>query len=286
MSLRGKVALVTGGSRGIGRDVAEALARAGMNLALAARAQSELNEARDALERAFGITCVIRPTDVSKPEDVQSFVSDAHKAFGRIDLLVNNAGVYGAIGELTACAVDEWRTAIEINLMGTVYATRAVLQIMQAQRSGKIVNLAGGGVGGPFVAPRISAYATSKAAVVQFTEVIAREAAEFNVQVNAISPGFVVTQGNAVVIEAGEAKAGSEFYRRTLKERASGPTRAEEAARLIVWLASDESGLLTGKLLSAKWDDPAKLDVAGANASSLYTLRRIDNALFHEVKKR
>ena len=286
MTLRGKVALITGGARGIGRDLADALAAAGMNLALASRTQGELDVVREELQRTHGITCFTRATDVAKSEEVDAFVDAAHKALGRVDLLVNNAGVYGAIGDLTESSPEEWRKAIEVNLFGTVYATRAVLKIMQAQRSGKIVNFAGGGVGGPSVSPRISAYATSKAAVVQFTEVIAKEVAEHNVQVNAISPGAVVTGMTAEVIEAGEARAGRELYQRTLKERASGGSTAEDAKRLVLWLASDRSGTLTGKLLSAKWDDYEKGDVAGSGASSLYTLRRIDNALYQEVTKR
>ena len=139
-------------------------------------------------------------------------------------------------------------------MFGTMHACRAVLPGMRARRSGKIVNLAGGGVGGPGVAPRVSAYAASKAAVVQLTESLARELVDDGIQVNAIAPGAVVTEMTAAVVAAGPEKAGQELYERTLKQRQSGGEPPDLAAKLVVWLASDASGALTGKMLSAKWD--------------------------------
>jgi 3-oxoacyl-[acyl-carrier protein] reductase len=203
---------------------------------------------------------------------------------GRVDALVNNAGINGPIGELATADIAQWRAAIEVNLFGAMYMTRAVIPVMRTQGGGKIVNLAGGGVGGFSVAPRVSAYATSKAAVVQFTECIAREVAEHNIQVNAISPGAVVTEMTAAVVAAGPEKAGRELYERTLRQREGGGELPDAAARLVAWLASSK-GTLTGKLLSAKWDPYEQIDAAAANKSSVYTLRRIDDVLFREVPK-
>jgi 3-oxoacyl-[acyl-carrier protein] reductase len=285
MNLRDKVALITGGSRGVGRQIAEALAAEGMKLALAARSAADLDATRSVIEREHGVACSAHVVDVSDPAQVDAFVDAAQRAHGRIDLLVNNAGVQGAIGELADCAPDDWRRAIEVNLFGTVYATRAVLRFMRAQRSGKIVNFAGGGVGGPNVAPRVSAYTTSKAAVVQFTESMAREVAPYGIQINAISPGAVVTEMTAEIIAAGEERAGRELYQRTLRERASGSSAADAAKRIVVWLASDRSGTLSGKLLAATRDDYEHFDVAAVGGSSLYSVRRIDDALFREVPR-
>jgi 3-oxoacyl-[acyl-carrier protein] reductase len=286
MNLRGKVALITGGGRGVGRQIASALAAEGMKLALASRTATTLDAAREAIEREHGVSCTAHVLDVSDAAQVDAFVDAAHAAFGRIDLLVNNAGAQGAIGELADCTVDDWRRAIEVNLFGTVYATRAALRYMRVQRSGKIVNFAGGGVGGPNVAARVSAYTTSKAAVVQFTESMAREVASYGVQINTISPGAVVTEMTAEIIAAGEERAGRELYQRTLRERASGNDAAEAAKRIVVWLASDRSGTLTGKLLAATRDDYEHFDVAALASTSLYSVRRIDDALFREVEKR
>lgn len=280
-----KVALITGAGRGVGRQIASALAAEGMKLALAGRTAATLDDAREAIGREHGVDCTTHVVDVSDAAQVDAFVDAAQAAHGRIDVLINNAGTQGAIGELPDCDADAWRRAIDVNLLGTVYATRAVLRFMRAQRSGKIVNFAGGGVGGPNVAARVSAYTTSKAAVVQFTESMAREVAAYGVQINAISPGAVVTEMTAEIIAAGEERAGRELYQRTLRERASGNAAADEAKKIVVWLASERSGALTGKLLAATRDDYEHFDLTALASSSLYAVRRIDNALFQQVEQ-
>jgi NAD(P)-dependent dehydrogenase (short-subunit alcohol dehydrogenase family) len=284
MKLDGRVAIVTGGSRGIGLAIARALGVEGARVAIASRTARELDAARGVLE-ADGVTALARPTDVARFEDVKALANEALAKWGRIDVLVNNAGVNGAIGRIDECDLGEWKLAFEVNVFGTMHACRAVLPAMRAARRGKIINLAGGGVGGPGVAPRVSAYASSKAAVVQLTEALARELVEDGIQVNAIAPGAVVTEMTAAVVAAGPAKAGKELYERTLKQRQSGGEPPELAAKLVVWLASDASGALTGKMLSAKWDKVDGIDVDVANRSSLFALRRIDGALFDEVRK-
>jgi 3-oxoacyl-[acyl-carrier protein] reductase len=285
MMLKGKTAIITGGGRGIGLSIARAFAQEGAELMLAARTTSELESAQKAIAGDFGARCLVRSTDVSRPGQVQDLIEMARSELGRIDVLVNNAGVYGPIGEITECDIDEWRHAIEVNLLGTMYATRAALPTMRAQGGGCIINLAGAGVGGPSVTPRISAYATSKAAIVQFTESIARETAGSNITVNAIAPGAVTTEITNQVIAAGPKRAGRDFYERSLRQRESGGDPPELAARLAVLLASGAAGALSGKLLSAKWDNLDGLDPEGANRSSKYALRRIDGVLFREVPK-
>jgi len=282
--LAGRVAVVTGGSRGIGLAIARALGAEGAKVAIASRTQRDLDAARAVLE-ADGVEVLARATDVARFTDVKALVDAVEARWGRVDVLVNNAGVNGAIGRVDECDTAEWKLAFEVNVFGTMHACRAVLPGMRARRSGKIVNLAGGGVGGPGVEPRVSAYAASKAAVVQLTESLARELADDGVQVNAVAPGAVVTEMTAAVVAAGPEKAGQELYERTVKQRASGGESPDLAAKLVVWLASDASGALTGKLLSAKWDKVEAIDAASANKSSLFALRRIDGALFDEVRK-
>jgi NAD(P)-dependent dehydrogenase (short-subunit alcohol dehydrogenase family) len=285
MSLAGKVAIVTGGGRGIGRAIARALVEEGAAVMLAARTRSELEQTRDQLGRDGHALCRIRVTDVASQEDAAGLVAETRSELGRIDILVNNAGIYGPIGELAATDLAEWERAIRVNLLGTVYATHAVLPILREQGGGKIINMAGAGIGGPAITPRISAYAASKAAIVQLTESIAKEVAPWNIQVNAIAPGGVNTEITAAVIAAGPERAGRDFYDRNRKQLETGGDPPELAAGLAVFLASERSGKLTGKLLSAKWDKYEKIDTDAANRSSLYAIRRIDDVLFKEVPR-
>ena len=284
MRLAGKVAIVTGGSRGIGFAIARALGTEGARVAIASRTAAELEAARSKLETER-IEALARPGDIARFDDVCALVDEVLRRWGRIDVLVNNAGVMGAIGRLDECDVQQWKRAIEINLFGTMHACRAVLPHMRASGGGKIINVAGGGIGGAAVAPRVSAYASSKAAIVQFTEALAREVQGEGIQVNAVSPGAVITEMTAVVLAAGADRAGAELYERTLEQRARGGETAEPVSKLVVWLAGQGSRGPTGKLLSAKWDRPETIDTEAANGSSLYTLRRIDGVLFQEAGK-
>jgi NAD(P)-dependent dehydrogenase (short-subunit alcohol dehydrogenase family) len=283
MKLEGQVALVTGGSRGIGLAIARALGAEGARIAIASRTPRELDAARALLESEH-VEVLARATDVAHFDEVKTLVDEVERRWGRVDVLVNNAGVNGAIGRVDECDPAEWRLAFEVNVFGTMHACRAVLPGMRARRSGKIVNLAGGGVGGPGVAPRVSAYAASKAAVVQLTESLARELVEDGIQVNAVAPGAVVTEMTAAIVAAGPEKAGRELYERTRKQRESGGEPPDLAAKLVVWLASAASGALSGKMLSAKWDQVEAIDIPAANRSSLFAMRRIDGQLFDQVR--
>jgi NAD(P)-dependent dehydrogenase (short-subunit alcohol dehydrogenase family) len=284
VKLAGKAAIITGGGRGIGRAIARAFTAEGAQLILAARSEQEIESAAAELTRTSRRRCLAWRCDVSDPQQVQRLVDGALAAYGSIDVLVNNAGTYGPIGLVVDADPAEWRRAIEVNLLGTFYASRAVLSHFRDRGRGRIINLAGAGVGGPSVTSRISAYAASKAAVVQFTESLAKEVASWNVQVNAIAPGAVTTDITEAVIAAGPERAGREFYDRNVRQKERGGDPPELAASLAVHLASDECKL-TGKLLSAKWDKLEGIDPGQANRSSLFTLRRIDGAMFAEVKK-
>jgi NAD(P)-dependent dehydrogenase (short-subunit alcohol dehydrogenase family) len=213
--------------------------------------------------------------DVSDPESVEQLVADALERLTRIDVLVNNAGVYGPKGPAEEVAWDDWEHAIRVNLFGSVLCCRAILPHFRANGYGKIVQLSGGGATSPL--PRLSAYAASKAAVVRFAETLAEELRGTGIDVNAIAPGALNTRLLDEVLEAGPERVGTSFYERAVEQRASGGTPLEVAARLAVFLASAESDGITGKLLSAPWDPWDELpsrqdDLAGTD---VYTLRRI-----------
>ncbi|MGB6198966.1 MAG: SDR family oxidoreductase [Candidatus Acidiferrales bacterium] len=275
------VVLVTGASRGIGCAVAHAFAREGCDVGLVARLSVDLD--RVAAELAAGPTRAQSfPADVAKPGEIERAVARVLEVFGRLDVLVNAAGVYGPIGPLAEADMGVWAAAIATNLLGTAYAMRAALPHMLARQRGAIVNFSGGGAVAPF--PRFSAYSASKAAVVRLTETVAEEVRDSGVRVNAIAPGAVNTRLIDEVIAAGE-RAGTEFYKKSLEQKLSGGTPPERAAELAVFLASPAAAGITGRLISAVWDDWKSLGAQSTELrrTSLYTLRRIDGRKFTEV---
>ena len=273
MILKDKVSIITGGSGGIGRAIASAFAKEGSNLVLTSRTRSQLEEVRNDL-RNYSSTVEVFETDVSNPKHVNRLIAFALKRFSTIDILVNCAGVYGPIGLITDIDCDKWIETININLYGTFLCMKAVLPTMIKNRKGKIINFSGGGATSPF--PRFSAYAASKAAVVRLTETIAEEVKEYNIDVNAIAPGAVNTRLLDQVLRAGEA-AGKDFLEKAIRQKREGGALPEKAAALAVFLASSKSDGLTGRLISAVWDDWEEMSkrILDIMSSDLYTLRRV-----------
>jgi len=273
MKLAGRTAIITGAGRGIGRAIALAFAGEGADVVVTSRTLSEVTEtAEDA--RALGRQAFALKVDVSDRDEVQMMVAQALEELVKIDVLVNNAGTYGPIGPLVDNDSQEWVRTIGVNLFGAFFCAQAVLPIMIRQRCGKIINLSGGGASSPL--PNFSAYAASKVAIVRLTENLAEEVKGFNIQVNAIAPGPVNTRLTDEVLAAGAA-AGEEMLARTRQQKETGGVPPERAAALAVFLASDGSDGLTGRLISAVWDDWESIDsrIDDIMASDLYTLRRV-----------
>jgi NAD(P)-dependent dehydrogenase (short-subunit alcohol dehydrogenase family) len=275
--LSGRTAIVTGGSHGLGLEIARHFLADGARVLVCARDAGALDEARAELESvAPGAGSVETiATDVSELESVERLVEDALERLSRIDVLVNNAGVYGPKGLVEDVAWEEWEHAVRVNLFGSVLCSRALLPHFRANGYGKIIQLSGGGATSPLA--RLSAYAASKAAVVRFAETLAEELRGTGIDVNAIAPGALNTRLLDEVLEAGPEQVGMSFYERAVEQRAGGGTPLHLAARLAVFLASAESDGITGKLISAPWDPWQSL---GAHADDLrktdvYTLRRI-----------
>lgn len=204
-------------------------------------------------------------------------VETAVEAYGQVDVLVNAAGVYGPIGPLWEVDAEKWVRAMQINLFGTFFGCQAVLPHMIGRRQGKIINFSGGGATSPL--PRFTAYGVSKTAIVRLTETLAEEVKAFNVQVNVIAPGMVDTRLQDAVLAAGE-RAGDLFPRiRRLRETGEGGGPRELPAGLVVFLASEVSNGLTGKLIAAPHDGWELWDrerIAELMALPWFTLRRMD----------
>jgi 3-oxoacyl-[acyl-carrier protein] reductase len=276
-NLTGRGAIITGANQGLGRVIAEHYVRAGADVLLTARDEELLQEVQQALKANArkDQKIVIQRGDVSSRESCDAVVERARRELPELSILVNNAGVYGPKGAIEDVDLDEWVRAIEINLFGTVYMCRAVIPVLKAQKYGKIVNLSGGGATAPL--PRISAYAASKAAVVRMTDTLAEELRDWNIDVNAIAPGALNTRLLDEVLSAGPEKVGKTFYERSLKQRDEGGAPMEKGAALAVFLGARESDGISGRLISAVWDDwqnlPSRREQIAK--SDVFTLRRI-----------
>ena len=274
MKLDSQVAVITGSGRGIGRAIALAYAREGAQLALAARSEPELQETVSAVSE-LGAEAIAVRTDVTSQEDTERLAHRVVERFGRIDVLVNNAGNSGPVGPLHVNDIADWVNTINVNLTGTFLVCRAVIPVMLERSGGKIINLSGAGATNAW--SNMSAYCSSKAAVVRLTEVLAQELDGKGITVNALGPGSVHTSMWDKMTEQA-AQAGADFIHQLgLRVTSGGGASIDECAELAVWLASSESGELTGRLISASTDDfrGLPLRIAEIMAGDAYTLRRV-----------
>jgi 3-oxoacyl-[acyl-carrier protein] reductase len=277
MKLKGRFALITGASLGLGAEIARHYVMNGASVMLCARNEDKLAAEQQVLAPllAPGARIVTIAGDVGETGDVDRIFDRLRAEFPRLDILVNNAGIYGPMGNIENVDWDEWVDAIRINLVGLVYVSRAAMPLFRAQRYGKIINVSGGGAASPM--PAVTAYAASKAGVVRFTESLALECRDDHIDVNAVAPGALVTRMMDQLLDAGPEKVGQQFFDRMKKIALEGGTPLGVGAALCVFLGSSESDGITGKLIAAQWDRwedwPKHLDEL--NASDVYTLRRI-----------
>ena len=225
MKLQNKVALITGGGRGIGKAVALAYAREGAKIAICARTGPEVEQAAQEI-RSLKVECKGWTCDVSVEASVKEFVAAAGNEFGRIDILVNNAGVMTRPASITELDIKKWDYTIAVNLRGPFLVTQAVLPVMMKQRSGSIINVSstiGRGAYANFIA-----YATSKWGLEGFTQTLAAEVRSYTIRANNVEPGVVAT-----------------------KLTGYSGSKPESVTDVFVYLASDEAKGVTGKMLSS-----------------------------------
>lgn len=239
MLLDGKVALVTGASRGIGRAIAKEFASQGAKVVLCARSVDALQAVADEIAAAGGCAQPYA-LDVSSADGVRAVVEAVTEHFGRLDILINNAGITRD-GLIARMKDDAWEEVLNTNLRGAFYLTRAAAKIMMRQRCGKIVNISS--VVGLTGNPGQANYAASKAGLIGMTRSVAKELGSRNIQVNAIAPGFIVTDMTDSLPEALKAKLLEQIPLARLGQ-------PEEIAKAALFLASDWSDYVTGQVLA------------------------------------
>lgn len=241
LSLKGKVAIVTGASSGLGVTFATALAESGANLEITARRTEKLNKVAGEI-KALGVKVKPLQSDVTKEDQVKSLIDDTVKTFGRVDIVVNNAGV-AAMSPATDISLDEWNRVVTVNLTGTFLCARAAAKQIIRQGGGKIVNIASiyGAVGDVFPA---SPYYATKGAVINLTRDLAVEWAPFKINVNAIAPGFFPSEMTEAIFQ--EPRYLEYINKQTPLGRPGDP---EDLKGAVVYLSSRASDYVTGQTI-------------------------------------
>jgi 3-oxoacyl-[acyl-carrier protein] reductase len=236
--LKDKVAVVTGASRGIGRAIALKLAASGARVVLSARSQSALDDLAAAIAAAGGEALAV-PTDIARTEDVENLFETALARFGQVDILVNNAGITRDT-LLVRMKDADWDAVLETNLKGPFLCSRAAAKIMTKQRCGRIINISS--VVGEMGNAGQANYCASKAGLIGLTKSMARELARRHVTVNAVTPGFIVTEMTEVLSD----KVKEELLGQIPLGRFG---EADDIAAAVVFLASDQAAYITGQVL-------------------------------------
>ena len=217
--LHNKIAIISGGSEGLGFEISKKFILAGASITICSRNKNNLKSAQFKLKKLLNKNqkLLAISADVSKEKDVTKVIKMTIQKLGNCSILVNNAGIYGPKNKIEKTNWKEWKKTIEINLFGSVLMCRGLVDHFKKQKYGKIIQLSGGGATSPL--PYLSAYAASKAAVVRFAETLAKEVAEYNINVNSIAPGPLNTKMLDEIIKAGPDKVGLDYYSRSIDQK-------------------------------------------------------------------
>lgn len=247
LELHGKTALVTGGSTGIGEAVARVLAAEGVTVAIVARTNTDLESTATSIARECGASIIPIPADLSRLDEIERVVTEAHARLGHIDILVNNAGSI-RMGEFLTLADDAWTTDWNLKPLSYVRMARALIPLMTAHGGGRIINIAGLAARNPV--PQYIAGGAANAAIVNFTKSLAELVAPHRILVNAVSPGAVRTRRIESRVAAQAARNGrsvdAEWARRDAAHPLGRLARPRDVADLVAFLASERASFING----------------------------------------
>ena len=239
-ALNGKVAVVTGGNSGIGKGIAEGLADAGADIVIAARRFEQCREACSEIETKTGVRCLPVKCDVTKTEDANGLIESTVKEFGKIDILVNSAGVGMSDKPVVEMSDEDWDATLNINLRGTFLCSRAAAREMIKRKQGKIIDVSS--IYGTTRAIRNAGdYCASKAGVIQLAKVMALELARYNIQINVICPGYFLTPMNYEFLSS---EVGQKVVKANIPMQRPG--NVNELKGIAIYLASPASSFTTG----------------------------------------
>jgi 3-oxoacyl-[acyl-carrier protein] reductase len=276
------VAVVTGGTLGIGRHLVDLLATDGWAVALCSRHEGEAIEVASAVARDRAVAALGLGADVSSPQAMDTFARTVERRLGPVSAVIANAAVLGPVGPIHTLDMTAWAKAVAIDFVGVANTIASFAGGMVDRRTGSIVTVTGGGIGGPATLGQVSAYTSSKAAVVALAETVGAELAPFNIRVNAIAPGAVATRFMDPLVDAGVSVVGEQLFTEVQRQRRE-PIDFHRIDALIRYLVDPDSPFVTGRMLSARWDSPELLRAEPPPpASARFRLRRIDEELYHE----
>jgi NAD(P)-dependent dehydrogenase (short-subunit alcohol dehydrogenase family) len=274
-----KIALITGASRGLGKFSAKRFWDEGYDLFLVAQNKSKLNSIKTEFlneqKQKQKQKLVLYTCDLANTENIAQLTLTFKNEFSHLNVLINNAAIQGPIGPFLNNDFLSWEETFKINFLAPAFLSKSMIPFMKNLSNASIINLSGGGASSP--RPNFSAYACSKTALVRFSETLAMELEVFGIRVNCVAPGAMSTDMMSEIFDKGEINSGEKEYAVASKTLKDGGASMDNVANLLIFLSSNSGKDITGKLISAVWDNWGNWlnHLDQLNSSDIYTLRRI-----------